>query len=675
MGRATLLLTSLLLVCLISFSQSTNYGEIAADITKTAEKFHYNPRPLNAEFSALVFEQFTEEIDPLKLLLSIEDYQKLKAQSTSIHQAIFNKESSFIDSSVAIINEKVNQTLSHLKTLDVDHFDFSQRESISLKASSVYLDEAARKQKWKKLIKSRILLDYFAFNDSTAKNQTEFEEYFKEELPAEVEQIICQLEDQFLPTEKLETHIASKYLQSIASAYDPHTSYFNESDEAAFSRDLSKEALSFGMEIHKNREAEFEVVHLVPGGPAWSSNLINEGDILEGIKSDEETIDLSCISPSDFYERMNSLEHGTFIFTKSGGVRKKVELFKKKIEVQDNVINSYILKGERKVGYLYLPSFYTEDTHGNGLTNGCANDIAKELVKLKRERIEGLIIDLRNNGGGSLLEAVRLSGIFINYGALGIMDERDQKPVTLKDMDRGSIYSKPLLILVNRYSASASEFFAAAMQDHQRGVVVGENTFGKATSQQVIPVDMHQYNLQTNPSDINTEKGYLKVTSGKLYRVNGISHQNTGVSCDIQLSHSTEKYGEALFPTALKSTTIEKKTYYTPLNPLPITALKEKSRERNSPQKTKKELRLDSIPLSFEEFKNFYTAYTTKANASLEEENGLFQAIRPPYVLSVDSRTAKENKIQKDIINSIENDEELNESYQIINDLIHLNDQ
>jgi len=240
----------------------------------------------------------------------------------------------------------------------------------------------------------------------------------------------------------------------------------------------------------------------------------------------------------------------------------------------DDKVKSFILKGTNTIGYIYLPAFYEDwETLNNGL-NGCANDVGREILKLKKENINGLILDVRYNGGGSVSEATELAGIFIDAGPVAQVKSRDAKVNTIKDMDRGTIYDGPLVILVNGYSASASELLAGALQDYNRAVIIGSPTYGKATMQVVLPMDTTV--TSENFMQRNTEN-YLKLTVSKLYRITGATAQFKGVQPDIVLPDILDAYitKEADEPNALRPTVIGANKYYTPYAPLPIKALAE----------------------------------------------------------------------------------------------------
>lgn len=232
-------------------------------------------------------------------------------------------------------------------------------------------------------------------------------------------------------------------------------------------------------------------------------------------------------------------------------------------------VKSFILKGSNTIGYIYLPAFYEDWEANNDGLNGCANDVGREIIKLKKENINGLILDMRYNGGGSVSEAAELTGIFIDAGPVAQEKSRGARVNTIKDMDRGTIYDGPLVILVNGYSASATELMAGALQDYNRAIIIGSPTYGKATMQVVLPMDTTV--TPENFSQIQTDD-YLKITISKLYRITGATAQFKGVQPDIVVPDILDAYitKEANEPFAIRPTVISANKYYTPYPALPV---------------------------------------------------------------------------------------------------------
>ena len=349
-----------------------------------------------------------------------------------------------------------------------------------------------------------------------------------------------------------------------------------------FENALSNDQFSFGIITSKNDDGDIIIVHITPGSAAFNNGNLEVNDIIKSLRADSQTLETYCVSNNDVLAFTSNQDHNTITFKikKQNGSLQDIELTKTKTKTEDNTVSGYLIESTSKVGYINIPSFYSDLESPNGL--GLANDVAKELYKLQKENIEGLILDLRFNGGGSMKEAADLSGMFINRGPLSILRYNNGETYTIKDMNRGSLFTKPIVVLVNNYSASASEFFAAAMQDYNRAVIVGATTHGKASAQVILPLGN------------NESLGYSKLTVEKFYRVTGLSHQSQGVIPDIILPNMYDGFEtqEAFQDYALKNDSIAGTRKFPELKRLPIEALKKKSLARIS----------DAIP--FEAVKN-----------------------------------------------------------------------
>lgn len=214
--------------------------------------------------------------------------------------------------------------------------------------------------------------------------------------------------------------IENKYLKAIENAFDPHTDYLSIDERISRKHELSKSSGSFGIEVTQNVIGEIEITSVEPGSPAWFSNMINEGDVILSIKGNDSTIlEMRCVTVSEIEGFLNGVNHiqAVFKIRKKTGTIESVNLQKVLLDVKQNTVRGYVLKeNETKTGYIYLPSFYTEFYYGSYFSQGCASDLAKELIKLKNDSITGLILNLRDNGGGLVTEALRIAGLFIDYG-------------------------------------------------------------------------------------------------------------------------------------------------------------------------------------------------------------------------------------------------------------------
>lgn len=333
-----------------------------------------------------------------------------------------------------------------------------------------------------------------------------------------------------------------------------------------------------------------------------------------------------------------------------------------------------MLEGDRKIGYINIPSFYTDLESLNGL--GVSNDVAKQIYKLQRETIEGLILDLRFNGGGSMKEAADLSGMFIDRGPVAISTMRDEANFTIRDPNRGTIFTKPIVILVNQFSASASEFFAAAMQDYNSAIIVGTSTHGKATSQLIIPVDSDK------------SSSFIKLTMGQFFRVTGNSHQQIGVQPDIVLPNIYDNYKtqEASLPFALSNSTTEVTLKHRPKLKNDITIIQEESLRRTQNNAAFKAIKVfntifvneyvnreGSYPLSlnfvYTDNKNYFEAFKSYSEA-LDNNATVFSVqntASTTAILSYNNEDQQLNKIHRE---TLAKDPYIQEAFYITNALL-----
>jgi len=475
-------------------------------------------------------------------------------------------------------------------------------------------------------------------------------------------------------------------------SYDPHSAYFSQEKKKRFTKALSSNTYQFGFQLEKNSTGQFEITHLEPGSPAWNSNKLNEGDVILSLNLNGKSVNFSCREGNEIVGGISGInsEKLKMKVKKQNGLIEIHTLFSEVIENIENHIHGYLLEGERKVGYIGLPAFYTQ--WDNSASTGCANDVGKELMKLQQENIDGLILDLRDNGGGSLTEALPLSGAFVSEGSLCIMNTRHNKPRLQKDPNRGKLYSGPLVVLINEYSASASEVTAGILQDFNRAIIVGNKSFGKATGQQMIPIRSAYSPSQREFVPTKDNTGYLKLTSLELYNLKGISHQGSGIQPDIKLpsQYENSSYQEKDMAYYIKIESIEKKTYYTPEADLPIEELKKISSTRvtldtayqriNGLIKTiyKPAETNQSINLQLNALKE--TIENNEINngislTDLEYIQNLYKAVIPSYDAAIYSFNATKSELSEATKQLLNTDSEIVESYRIINDLIKLKSQ
>lgn len=561
-------------------AQSVNKFRREAQYLRDAVlKDHFNPHAIDDTFSADVYKTFLDELDSRKLYFMESDFDKIKKYETSLDDELNGKSWVFLDEASALYKKALTRSEGIINDILQKPFSWQKEDSLRrdslqwAKSEEQYYQQWVRWLKYKTLDKLYKARNQLATDDASfiSKNEPGIR---KKLLNYEIQQLHRILDHPL----GFENYVANAFFKTIASRFDPHTTYLSIVDVANFLSSVSTEGYSFGLVLEENEEGEVIISHLVPGGPAWKSGELHTSDVLTYIhRTNQEPVDLYGM---DAEEVTKMLEEDGFNYMEltirnKSGVEKTVRLRKEKIQLEENVVRSVILEGkEKRIGYISLPGFYADMGDEGGR---CANDVAKEVVKLNKEKIDGLILDIRYNGGGSMAEALDMAGIFIDEGPLGVLKTKDGKLVTLKDNNRGTVYDGPLLVMVNKLSASASEFLAAALQDYHRAVIVGACTYGKATAQRLFPLSP-----AARPGGAlldNKGSGYLKITLEKIYRVTGKTAQKRGIIPDVILPDVLDglKVGEAYEPNALPADSIDKRTYCKPLRPLPVKALRDSS--------------------------------------------------------------------------------------------------
>ena len=549
-----------------------------------AEKFHVQPRPLDDTFSSNIFTQLLKQLDEDKIFFTAEDVKALSKFRFDLDDQIKNRQSTFLSAITKIFGDRISKADTMIDNICKTPFNFSLPEKITAaEDTSSPADEKAMRIKLYKSLKSEALDIITEDDDLITLNASQQKKYVDS-----IEPIARHKSQQaFKHTISIvlqsaggiQQYIGDEYCKAIAVCYDPHSAYFPLTEKEDFESELGQQQMVFGFRCKEDDDGSVKIESIMPGSPAFKSGQLNKGDKLLSIQwEDKQPIDVSSGGLKQLYEvlAMSNHDKATFKIKKPDGTERTVILLKEKMEEDDdqNKVKSFLLKGSKTIGFISLPSFYQDWENESTGVNGCANDVAKEILKLKKENIEGLIIDLRYNGGGSMDEAIELSGIFIDFGPVGMDKGRDAKVYTLKDVNRGTIYDGPLMLMVNGYTASASEMVAGTLQDYHRAVIVGTPTYGKATAQVVLPMDT-TIEVTKDISKIKTDS-YFKVTVSKLYRVNGTTAQAKGVQPDVVLPDMLEAHPqrEADNPYVLISPPVEANKYFKPYPVMNIDNLK-----------------------------------------------------------------------------------------------------
>lgn len=685
------ILKILIISLIFTFSQNifaqtteTNCEEIGK-ILEIIKEGHYNPIDIDDDLSIQLFDNFIQKLDRETLYFTNSSLENLYKHRKQLDDYINNQDCDFLNDFSKYYKERLENASKIIEKLATEQLDFTKKDSIrffdSDKLEEIFsADENVLQRRWQKSLKYKTLAQIYqeegAFSEDWSLDLVKEKE--KEARKKVIEKAKCDILQILENPYGYENYIKAVFINSLTHLFDPHTTYFSKEELKSFTNSLSKENIGLGIQLSENEQEEVIIHQLVPGGAAWKSNNLHKNDVILDVKVEGKVLGMSCIDASEMenFIQSTSGRKVELKIRKSSGEIKNIVLYKEKLENEENIVQGFILKGEKNIGYIALPGFYTQE--GENDVQGCSNDVAKEIIKLKKENIQGLILDLRHNGGGSVQEAVDLAGIFIDVGVMSIDKSRiSEKPYLFKDRNRGTIYDDPLIILVNQNSASASEIFASALQDYNRALIVGSPTFGKSSGQIVLPIDE------------NLEFGFIKLTVSKFYRVNGTTHQRLGVQPDIPLPDvlSVLGYREAEYKTSLKNDKILKKIYYTPLEELPIKTLNQKSKER-----TLKDSNFQGILEFIQNWSNIQgneILYLTPDSYKkfFDDKLNLYQKIaensyRPSEILE-----AQNNQYDKEIlemskykkllnetaIENIQNDIYIEEAYKIINDLININ--
>jgi carboxyl-terminal processing protease len=650
-------------------SQPSHCAEAFLILEKIQQQ-HVSPRASDTEdFRKQVLLNFAREIDPQTLYFSQTEIAKIT--SFPLHVARpKNNVCEIISETRLLIQNQLNEYKDFATSLLSKPLNFTTKEFFTYNINpdhNIFEEKIRLPRKWNQWLKFQVLMRmHHEARLSGKESFLNFEKRAREKVLAHVMKEISQLIN---PPGGIEQNLTTHFMKALATAFDPHTEFFSKDEMKEFQSSLSTKAFSWGFELSENKMGQFVINKIVPGGPAWNSNAIHKNDIVVEFNFENGTIleamDFSLYELNSVLKDISKTKVEVTI-QRMDGKLETVRLEKSEIGSEENIVRSFVLKGgEKKIGYISLPAFYTDWSDPS--SKGCANDVAKELIKLKKENINGVILDLRFNGGGLVEEAVDLAGIFIDFGPLMIFKTKEEAPIILKDLNRGIAYDGPLLILINGLSASASELVAAAMQDHRRAIIAGSTSFGKSTGQMVFPLVG------------NDTLGFVKVTLDKIYRITGKTHQLQGVKPDILMPDFTDLYGysERNYLSSLPSDSILKKVYYSPLAVIPLSELRTRSEKRiassASFQKISRERNEFSsqIPLELNEFFN-YMQNEEKRSEEHKNQFKSFEVVVSQFdrrMLDVDSYT---KEINYQLLNEIATSPYVEESFNILTDYIKL---
>lgn len=517
---------------------------------------HYEPLGLDDEFSLRVFDLYLKYLDYNKRFFTKRDYNKLKSGQRKIDDEIKNGEVDFFFRAINLLNKRIVDVKEITHGVLEQPMDFSLNETLetNINKRDYPQDQRELKELWRKIIKHQVLLTYYDEWQSrktkapSASGTLALDDQLLDEAKEKVLKNLNATFDRMLAESTEERFYL--YLDAIANSYDPHTEYIPPQEKEDYDIHLSGAFYGIGATLQKEGE-NIKVVEIIPGGPSWKQKELQVGDIITQVaQGNEEPVDIVNMSLNDAVRLIRG-EKGTTVrltVKKPDGQTTVISIDRDLVVLEEAYAKSAIVEdaGGEQYGYIYLPSFYHDFQRDDGRSS--ALDVKNHLEQLKKAGVAGVILDLRKNTGGLLLDAVEMAGHFLQTGPVVQVKKRDGGIRVLKDTNPEVIYEGPLVVLIDSFSASASEILAAALQDYGRAVIVGSpRSFGKGTVQ-VVYVNLDDILDYIFPEKQELKPlGYIKYTVEKFYRITGGSTQLKGVEPDVILPdlYSHLDYGEA----------------------------------------------------------------------------------------------------------------------------------
>ncbi|NNT70674.1 carboxy terminal-processing peptidase [Flavobacterium sp. IMCC34852] len=563
-------------------------------LTFVIEKGHYSPAAIDDNFSKGVYKDYLNALDPSKRFFLQSDIDEFAEYEMQIDDQILNKELSFFDLTYTRLMKRMEESKSYYKEALANPFDYKKDETFNADYEKLPYCKSVKelKERWRLQVKLSALsslvekqkLEEDKKNNKDLAKKSEpktFEQLEKETR----ESTLSSLNDNFNFIKDLDREDwFSIYVNAISSRFDPHTSYFAPNEKERFDLSMSGKLEGIGARLQKKNDFT-EISELISGGPAWRGKQLESGDvILKVAQADGEPVDVVGMRLDDVVKKIKGPKGTEVRLTvkKTDGTIKVITIIRDEVEIEETYVKSSVVEKDGfKYGIIYLPKFYIDFEDQNSRDAG--KDVAIEVERLKKEGVQGIVMDVRDNGGGSLKTVVDIAGLFIEQGPIVQIKSAAGKKEVLYDRDAKVQWDGPLVVMINEFSASASEILAAAIQDYKRGVVIGsKQSYGKGTVQNVI--DLNQFVRGSTYGDL----GALKTTTQKFYRINGGSTQLEGVKSDIAIpdKYAYLKMGERDIENAMPWDKIDAADYkiWDKQNNFDLTISKSKTRMQNNPQ-------------------------------------------------------------------------------------------
>lgn len=694
-SRKLFLLLPIAVMALVSYtyinSPAPSQKEEAIDqiLMQSLAQVHYSPMLVNDDFSEKVCKLYIERLDYSKKFLLESDVAELNKFQHSIDEDINNGQFSFFNKSVEIINKRIEEAKVYYTDILAHPFDLTKNDSVQVDPEKLSFSKSTEelKEAWNKLLKYQTLVQIAEMteNQEKAKEKNDTVKIkSREELEIAARKKVLKSNNDYFKRLKdfnRNDRIAG-YFNAITALYDPHTEYFAPKDKANFDINMSGQLEGIGAQLQE-KDGLIKVNNIIAGSASYRQGQLKAGDIIVKVaQGAAEPVDITDMRLDEAVQLIRG-KKGTEVrltVKKPDASLVIIPIIRDIVVIEDTYAQSVILKGKKNVGYIKLPEFYADFTGKGG--RSCAKDVKKELQKLKDEKVDGVILDLRYNGGGSLPDVVEMAGLFIDKGPVVQVKQKVGNAQVLEDKDAGVFYDGPLTVLVNSNSASASEIMAAAIQDYHRGVIIGTSpaTFGKGTVQRFYDLDDY---LPPQYASIKP-LGSVKITMQKFYRINGGATQLKGVVPDIILPDPYYLLDQGEKEQDYPMTWDEiAPANYIPIKPsYSISKLKANSdvRLKNNPgfallsesaKRLKKQKDNTVVPLNFDKYMAEQKIYKTESKKleSLDKEiPGVEVMALKVDLANMGSDTVKLNKA-KEWYKSIRKDIYLHEAIDVMDDI------
>ncbi|MBS1688466.1 MAG: carboxy terminal-processing peptidase [Bacteroidetes bacterium] len=693
------------------YSGSDSGGEekkvaVLETVMKAIKEGHYSPREINDTFSSHVYHKVLEE-DYEKKFFTQQDINQLSKYEFQIDDEINSGSLEFYHAVNDIFVRDVKNAENYYKEILKTPFVFNGNDSVYVDGDKMTYaaDTNALKDRWRTYLKYRVLAKYVDLKNAQQKKIDNKDTSLKQpktdaQLEVEARDAVRKnQESYFKRLNKIkEDDRFSAYINAITGTEDPHTDYFPPRAKQRFDEEMSGTFFGIGAQLQQDG-GKIKIVAIITGSPCWKQGELKAGDeIMKVAQGSAEPVDIEGYEIDDAVQLIRG-KKGTEVrltIKEPSGAIKVIPIVRGEVQQEDIFAKSVIIKSKGgPVGYIYLREFYSDFQHINGRRS--AEDVKNEVLKLKAAGVKGIILDLRDNGGGSLSDVVDMAGIFIDNGPVVQVRSSDAAPMTLKDNANGALYDGPMAVMVNENSASASEIMAAALQDYKRAVVVGSTTYGKGTVQKVIPLDefldpmtrvklnsISDSNKLASTDAAESSLGALKITVQKFYRVTGASTQLKGVTPDIMLPdpYVSPNNGERHDKAALRWDVIPPSDFKPSNSVGNIPELASLSQGRIAMDPTFRLIMQTGQRVQAEQRKNAYSLNETEYRKELEENNAITKKLEElqkkatPYEITnlkedmsrvnADSASVAKNN---DWIKNLKKDVYIAETVNIVNDM------